>query len=194
MCEGALDAVRLTVNKIPAVAIGGNSISQEQSEFLASQPKDIVHWIDNDGAGRQGGERTVLVMNPLGVGVTLFCSDTAAWKDGDEAIGKIGSEAVISEIASKKVSAGKFLAERIASVGSRVKEGQRNKKARRIGRVLIGIDKDEFIEELDIVGVKMGCDISDALRCYANLHESGLSKEECQRVVLRRFEVTISVE
>jgi DNA primase len=98
--EGVLDALRLVVNNIPAIAIGSCHPSQAQVRYMASRPSCYIFWIDNDVAGRRAALDIWKSFAALDIDIGVMQAHPEDGKDPDEFITRQGKAAVANLLES----------------------------------------------------------------------------------------------
>ena len=80
LCEGFFDCITLNVAGIPAVALGGVDLSEEQIELLRG--REIIVSMDGDNAGRQASAKITEQFSSAGIGSII--ADPGDSLDPDE--------------------------------------------------------------------------------------------------------------
>ena len=80
LCEGFFDCITLNQAGIPAVALGGTDLSDEQVELLKG--REVIISMDGDEAGRQAATRIIEQLLDAGIGAVI--SDPGDGLDPDE--------------------------------------------------------------------------------------------------------------
>lgn len=197
LVEGVLDAARLIVNGVSAVAIGGASMPEKQAVTLSSRVSSFTHWIDADEAGAKGGVQTIIRAAKYGVyGAVFRLPDDVSAKDADEAIGKCGIDSVIDMIESGARGGGRFLADRLVED---IRSGASDllalyESARRVALQINGPTYTEFMSSLKAMGVEIESPYSAALRALANLVDAGLDINEASALIRRKHAIEINVK
>ena len=107
--EGPLDAERMSVNGLPAIAIGGANVILEQAKYLVSRGvNSLIHLTDGDKAGYEGGLSTIKNCEPLGIS-TYIATIPEGKDDPDALLSKEGAEPLLA-ILDAALSGGAYLA------------------------------------------------------------------------------------
>lgn len=92
LCEGYMDVIALHAAGFPqAVATLGTAITPDQARIMSRYTKRVVISYDMDAAGRKAADKAMLLLEQVGVEVTLLRLTGA--KDPDEFIRTSGADA-----------------------------------------------------------------------------------------------------
>lgn len=185
--EGTIDAARLIVNGVPAIALGGATFSGTQAAYLCDKLDSIYHWIDFDSAGIKGGIRAISILSELGVNAFVANPQyTSGSKDADEMITSEGLDAAIRFINDSFIEGGEFLLHRVLEVLGHKSQGAayeyiRHLKERVSGRALFVFEQGLVLNNLDV-----GSFTVDALRMFTRIYEISQDRENALKVVKRK--------
>lgn len=192
--EGPLDAERMAVNGLPAVAIGGANVILDQAKYLVSRGvNSLIHLTDGDKAGYEGGLSTIKNCEPLGIS-TYIATIPEGKDDPDALLSKEGAEPLLA-ILDAALSGGAYLARDM--LHARLRHGletSRTVQERLIQRErLTPLSRIEFDQYLKSQNVALPPNQSLALRLAAELLAAGLGMDDVNRIVRDRYGVVISV-
>jgi DNA primase catalytic core len=91
VCEGQIDAMALVDAGIPAVAILGSSLSEEQLLLLSKLSQNIYLTFDSDDAGNRGLVKTLPMAKNLGIDSILYAIVLPKGQDPDVFINTYGA-------------------------------------------------------------------------------------------------------
>lgn len=106
--EGFFDVLAYELMGVPACGIGGAEVTHDQAGFLRTHgTRTLVHVIDGDSAGRDGGTKTVFVCEGRGLPVLIGVSP----QDEDaDSLRKQGREAEARAVVDEAITGGEFYA------------------------------------------------------------------------------------
>lgn len=191
--EGNMDCERLLANKIPAFALGGNSISSEQVLTISKSYNKIINWIDDDNAGHKGAMLTIKKLNQVGVESEIFFSKNNI-KDADQAIGELGDEQVKTCISNDALNSGVYIAQRIALMLDKDDGFENYETARNFISSLNGFTKYQAINALNDFGIELESYEVKALKMLALYISAGLEMETAQSQVEKNTGIKITLE
>lgn len=93
VCEGQMDAIAITETGIPAVAILGSTITEEQMTLLAKVTSNIYNIFDSDDAGERGLLKAFKMAAKLGVDSIIYSIILSGKDDPEDYINKHGKDA-----------------------------------------------------------------------------------------------------
>lgn len=192
--EGPLDAERMAIHGLPAVAIGGANVILEQAKYLVGRGvNSLIHLTDGDRAGYEGGLSTVRNCEPLGIS-TYIAAIPEGKDDPDALLSKEGAEPLLA-ILDAALSGGAYLARDM--VHARIKHGletSRTVQERLMQRErLTPASRIEFDQYLHSQGIALPVPQALALRLASDLMAAGFGLEEVNRIVRDRYGVVVSI-
>lgn len=91
-CEGPIDAISLSQNGIPAVAILGSSISEEQVYLLSRFTQNVYFTFDSDAAGKKGLERAFELLQKVRTDAIAYAITLPSGYDPDTYLAEYGKD------------------------------------------------------------------------------------------------------
>lgn len=92
VCEGQIDAMALVDAGIPAVAILGSNLSEEQLLLLSKISQNIYFTFDSDEAGNRGLVKSIPMARKLGIDSIIYAIVLPEGQDPDVFINTHGAE------------------------------------------------------------------------------------------------------
>lgn len=192
--EGMLDSERMVINSIPASGIGGAMVTADQAKYLVSHGVDtVIHLVDGDKAGYEGGLSTISNCEP--VGITVYIATIPEDQDDpDNMIGNHGTEPLL-QILDNAWSGGAYLARDMVEARKRMGlESTRIVQHHLIQRErLTPASRLAFDRYLRDTGQALPATSALALRLAGELVAAGLEMEAVNRIVKERYGCVVSV-
>lgn len=190
--EGPLDAERMVINGIPAIAVGGACVIEEQAKYLAARGiSALIHLTDGDVAGYHGGLQSIRFCEPYGIS-TYIAAIPEGEDDPDKLIATKGTEPLLA-LLDAAMNGGAYLARDY--LGARERYGvdfARAAQERLLLRTrLTPMSMAGFDAYLHSQGISLPPPRALAFRLAGELIHAGLSDEEIARIVKARYGVNV---